>query len=63
MDEQSPSVRTRKLPSLGRSAFHSNVMAPAELTTRASPTAADKIFKQSKRFIAQKLYDSATPIF
>src|SRR5215468_10831699 len=48
MDEQSPKVRTRKLASLGLKACHSSVVAPAELTTNASPARA---FKQSKRFI------------
>src|SRR5215472_4405574 len=51
MDEQSPKVRTRKLASLGLKACHSSVVAPAELTTNASPARAASAFKQSKRFI------------
>jgi len=51
MEEQSPKVRTRKLPSLGRSAFHSNVTAPAEVTTRASEAALAIFPKQSNLFI------------
>jgi len=51
MDEQSPKVLTRKLPSLGLSAFHSSVVAPAELTTSASPASATMVCRQSNRFI------------
>ena len=52
IDEQSPNVRTRKLPSLGRSAFHSSVIAPAELTTSASLDNAATSLRQSNLFIA-----------
>jgi hypothetical protein len=55
MDEQSPRVLTRKLPSLGLRAFHSSVVAPAELTIRASPASAANAFKQSNRFICLDL--------
>jgi hypothetical protein len=51
MEEQSPKVRTRKLPSLGRSACHSNGTAPAEVTTRVSVAAPEIIPKQSNPFI------------
>src|SRR5215510_7905406 len=51
MEEQSPKVRTRKLPSPGRRAFHSKVTAPAEVTTRASPVATAMVLKQSNLFI------------
>src|SRR5438093_11432518 len=52
MEEQSPNVLTRKFPSPGRRAFHSNVVAPAELTTKASFASPDNAFKQSNRLIA-----------
>src|SRR5918999_598472 len=51
IEEHNPSVRTRKLPSLGRTEFHSNVSAPAELTTNASAAAAASTAKQSNLFI------------
>src|SRR5262245_38363108 len=51
MEEQSPKVRTRKLPSPGRRAFHSRVTAPAEVTTRASAAATAIVLKQSNLFI------------
>ena len=50
IEEHNPSVRTRKLPSPGLRAFHSSVVAPAELTTSASPITVAKVFKQSNRF-------------
>src|SRR5687767_10051525 len=52
IDEQSPSVRTRKLPSLDRRAFHSSVTAPAELTTKASPASGASVLRQSNRCIS-----------
>ena len=45
-----PKVRTRKLPSLGRSAFHSSVIAPAELTTGASCASAATSLRHSRSF-------------
>src|SRR5262245_64036383 len=51
MEEQSPKVRTRKLPSPGRRAFHSQVTAPAEVTTRASPAATTIALHQSHLLI------------
>lgn len=51
IEEQSPRVRTRKLPSDGLSAFHSKVTAPAELTTKASPADTATACKQSNLFI------------
>src|SRR4029077_20983146 len=50
MEEQRPKVRTRKLPSLGRNAFHSNVIAPAEVMTNASAALAATTLKQSNLF-------------
>src|SRR4029079_1655615 len=58
IEEQSPRVRTRKFPSEGRSAFHSKVTAPAELTVSASPHAAATAFKQSNLFSAIKSTDN-----
>src|SRR5262249_1956904 len=50
MEGQSPKVRTRKLPSPGRRAFHSKVTVPAEVTTRSSPPATPTLVKQSNLF-------------
>src|SRR5262245_10794460 len=54
IDEQSPSVRTRKLPSPGRKEFHSKVIAPAELTMSASSMTGASAFRQSNRFMTFK---------
>src|SRR5262245_62527622 len=51
IEEQSPKVRTRKLPSPGHRAFHSKVTAPAEVTTKTSATATAMVLKQSNLFI------------
>jgi len=50
IEEQSPRVLTRKFPSLGRTAFHSRVVAPAELTTNPSSMTSASAFRQSSLF-------------
>src|SRR5262249_24115321 len=54
IDEQSPSVRTRKLLSPGRKEFHSKVIAPAELTMSASPMTGARALRQSNRFMTNQ---------
>src|SRR5262245_50406965 len=52
MLETRPSVRLRKLPSLGCKSYHSTVAPPALATTNASPTLPAMAFRQSIRFIS-----------